>query len=87
MKISKDQTPIELETYLGALGHSVILKERSLDYIHTHAEGGDHNEHGSGSPSEISFFTEFPLEGKYKIYTQFQHEGKVMTTVYVVEVK
>ena len=88
-----------LENYLGALGHSVILKEGTLDFIHTHALGlkgntqrghGVKSEHGSTGDiargPKVSFATTFPQAGIYKIFTQFQHEGKVQIADYVIEV-
>lgn len=71
----------DLETYLGALGHSVILKEGTLDFIHTHAE-----ETTTNRGPEIKFSTSFPEEGVYKIFTQFQHQNKVNTVDFVVRV-
>ncbi|MCX6782803.1 MAG: hypothetical protein NTZ20_02280 [Candidatus Levybacteria bacterium] len=74
------QSMTNLEPYLGALGHSVILKENTLDFIHTHAE-----ELSSKGPY-IKFATTFPESGNYKIFTQFQHQRKVVTTYYVIKV-
>jgi hypothetical protein len=36
--------------------------------------------------NKIDFSTRFPETGIYKIFTQFQHNGKVITTDYVVRV-
>lgn len=85
----------DLQPYLGAMGHSVILKEGTLDFIHTHAveAGMGGMEHGSavGSASKtgpnIEFTTTFPESGVYKIFTQFQHQGKVQTADYVINVQ
>lgn len=85
-----------LEDYLGALGHSVIIKEGTLDFIHTHANdsigtGGD-MQHSTDNMAQgakgpkISFTTTFPDSGIYKIFTQFQHMGKVNTVDYAVKV-
>lgn len=80
--IEKNSQPVkDLENYLGALGHSVILKEGSLDFIHTHAEEID----VSRGP-EIKFSTSFQEEGVYKIFTQFQHMNKVLTVDYAIMV-
>jgi hypothetical protein len=95
LNIKNNGQPVtNLETYLGALGHSVILKEGSLDFIHTHAiEGGaEHGEYSSSQTStstgpEVSFATNFPESGLYRIYTQFQHKGKVQTVEYTVDVQ
>jgi hypothetical protein len=95
--VEKDNQPVTLEKYLGALGHSVVLKEGTLDYIHTHAgEQGDsmeHGEHGGHAmppaqqENQIDFSTTFPDAGIYRIFTQFQHQGNVLTTAYTVAVK
>jgi hypothetical protein len=82
--ISKNGKPVtDLQDYLGALGHSVILKESTLDYIHTHAvETPTSNQNGT-----IMFHVEFPSAGNYKVFMQFQDQGKVITTDFVVPVK
>lgn len=103
LMINKDGQPVtNLDNYLGALGHSVILKTDTLDFIHTHAGDKPDTNQGAGMghssettmmPNEsnkgpqINFTTTFPSPGIYKIFTQFQHEGKVITTDLVVEVK
>ncbi len=76
----------DLEPYLGALGHSVILREGTLDFIHAHpiegvVEGVTAKQNGT-----ISFMVNFPESGKYKVFTQFQKDGKVFTTDFVVSV-
>jgi hypothetical protein len=93
LAVEKDNQPVTLEKYLGALGHSVVLKEETLAYIHTHAgEQMDHGEHaGHAMPpaqeNRIDFSTTFPAAGIYRIFTQFQHQGNVFTTAYTVAVK
>lgn len=80
LSIEKNGQPVtDIQKYLGALGHSVILKEGTLDFIHTHA-----GETGTGP--KIEFAATFPEPGVYKIFTQFQHQNKVITTDYVVMV-
>lgn len=81
LTIEKDGQPVKnLQSYLGALGHSVILKADTLDFIHTHAESVN------GTGPDITFSTSFPETGIYKTFTQFQHEDKVLTTEYVIAV-
>lgn len=80
LTISKGgQAVTNLEPYLGALGHSVVLKAETLDFIHTHAESKD-------TGPNIVFATTFPAPGIFKTFTQFQHQGKVLTTEYVISV-
>src|SRR5581483_748591 len=83
----------DLQQYLGAMGHSVILKEGTLDFIHTHAgeigtSGMEHGSMGTNSATgpNINFTTTFPESGVYKIFTQFQHQGKVNTVDYTIKV-
>lgn len=88
--------PVQLEPYLGAMGHGVIIKEGNLDFIHTHAggmdmmnmEGMSAEEHAGhmGEPDTMDFSTNFPEPGTYRIFTQFQVGGKVITTDYTIKV-
>ncbi len=82
-KVTKDGKPVtNLQPYLGALGHAVVLKEGTLDYIHAHAlQKATAIQNGT-----INFHVEFPYSGNYKVFMQFQHGGKV-TTSFVVLVK
>ncbi len=98
LSVEKDNSYVNLEQYLGAMGHGVIIKERSLDFIHTHAgemdmagmenmsmdDMGQMN-HG-GEPNVIDFSTSFPEPGTYRIFTQFQVKGKVVTSDYTLKV-
>ncbi len=70
----------DLEEYLGALGHSVILREGTLDFIHAHPMEAK-NQNGT-----LSFMVNFPEAGKYKVFTQFQRSGKVFRADFVVGV-
>lgn len=70
----------DLEPYLGAVGHVVILSENTEEYLHVHPI----DEKAKGP--EAKFATTFPNKGKYKIWGQFQRGGKVFTVPFVVEV-
>ena len=72
----------DLEPYLGALGHSIILRDETLDFIHAHPiQAMSEPQNG-----KVSFSVDFPEAGTYKIFTQFQRNEKVFTTDYVVTV-
>ena len=78
-----DQPIVDLQEYLGALGHSVILREGTLDFVHAHPDRDPTIEqHGN-----VHFTVDFPQSGKYKVFSQFQRQGKVLTTDFVVSVK
>lgn len=65
-----------LQPYLGEKGHLVIVRSSSplteADYIHAHAS--------KDSPDgQINFTSMFPSKGTYKVWLQFQRDGKVNT--------
>ncbi|MDQ8734854.1 hypothetical protein [Paenibacillus sp. LHD-38] len=70
-----------LEPYLGAVGHVVILSADAESYLHVHPL----DEKASGPVAE--FATTFPQSGTYKIWGQFQHNGEIITVPFVVDVK
>jgi hypothetical protein len=76
--VTRDGESIRTEPYLGAGGHLVALREGDLAYLHVHPE-----EHGRA----VSFMTEFPSEGRYGLYLQFKHEGRVHTAEFTQEVQ
>jgi len=75
-----DQPVTDLQPYLGAIGHVVILTEDGERYVHAHAE----EDQGTG-PDAI-FETSFPRSGIYKIWGQFQRNNRVFTVSYVINV-
>ena len=99
---AKGQPISDLEPYLGALGHCVILSDDSDVYLHSHPmgasmEGMEGMNHDMGamkmdapktaaSGPDVIFHTNFPREGLYKIWGQFKHRGKIVTAPFVVSV-
>ncbi|MBD3921114.1 hypothetical protein H8B09_20270 [Paenibacillus sp. PR3] len=77
-KTGKELT--DMENYLGAAGHVVILSKDMETYLHVHPKDSN-----SGS-SSASFSTVFPANGIYKIWGQFQREGRVVTVPFVIQV-
>lgn len=79
--LSQNGKPItDLQEYLGALGHTVVLREDTLDFIHAHPV----EEASAKQDGKIRFMVAFPQEGTYKVFSQFQRAGKVFTTDFVV---
>lgn len=70
----------DLQPYLGAVGHVVILSQDGENYLHVHPT----DEKAKGP--DAKFMTTFPHSGVYKIWGQFQHNGKVITVPFVVKV-
>ncbi|MET9345947.1 hypothetical protein [Streptomyces termitum] len=67
----------DLEPYLGAYGHLVALRQGDLAYLHVHP-----NEGGPGP--DVSFTATAPSSGTYRLFLDFQHEGKVRTAAFTV---
>lgn len=74
--VRRDGRAVRTEPYLGAGGHLVALREGDLAYLHVHPEGHD----------SIAFDTEFPSAGRYRLYLQFKHGGRVHTAEFTQEV-
>ncbi|MFE9396601.1 hypothetical protein [Streptomyces flavidovirens] len=85
LNVAKDGKPVtDLQPYLGAYGHLVALRSGDLAYLHVHPNGepGD----GATEPGpEVSFTATAPSSGTYRLFLDFQHDGKVRTAAFTVE--
>ncbi|MBD2869926.1 FixH family protein [Paenibacillus arenilitoris] len=70
----------ELEPFLGTSGHCVILNREADQYVHAHAA------EGMSGGANVMFHAVFPEKGVYKLWGQFQHEGRTITVPFVVNV-
>jgi hypothetical protein len=68
----------QLEPYLGALGHLVALREGDLAFLHVHPTGS--------VGARLKFHAVFPSMGRYRLFLQFAHEGRVRTAGFTVEI-
>ncbi|MFV2103907.1 hypothetical protein [Micromonospora sp. LOL_024] len=86
LTVSRDGTPVtDLEPYLGAYGHLVALRRGDLAYLHVHPEGSPADGRIASGP-QVSFATEFPSAGAYRLYLDFRHGGVVRTAEFTVHV-
>ena len=74
------KTVEDLEPYLGAAAHMLIVNADLTEAIHAHPE-----ETFTRGPS-VSFDPVLPMPGKYKLWVQFQRKGSVVTVPFVIEV-
>ena len=92
-EVTRDGKPVAVDPYLGARGHLVALREGDLAYLHVHpvegGGGGHGGDHGSGEvdAGPIAFATEFPTDGRYRLFLQFQVDGEVETAAFTREVE
>lgn len=81
VEVKKDGEQIyNLERYLGALAHVVIINKDTQDYLHVHAMGPFPN------GSYLMLQTLFPSNGDYKMFLEFKHQGKVRLAEFVIPV-
>lgn len=71
----------DLEPFLGAPAHLLIVKPDLTDAVHGHPE-----EHATGGPT-VSFDPRLPAPGLYKLWVQFQRKGSVSTAAFVVSAR
>ncbi|MBC6450881.1 hypothetical protein [Actinokineospora xionganensis] len=84
LSVSRDGKPVtDLRPYLGAYGHLVALREGDLAYLHVHPEGAPGDGKTQPGP-EVVFFAEVPTTATYRLFLDFQHEGKVRTAEFTV---
>jgi hypothetical protein len=69
----------DLERYLGAYGHLVVLREGDLGYVHVHPD-----EQRVGTA--VRFWLAPPSPGRYRMFLDFQVAGKVRTAAFTLVV-
>ena len=84
--VARDAEPVEVEPYLGADGHLVALREGDLAYLHVHPAERRHQDADTGDAERIRFETQFPTPGRYALFLQFKHAGRVHTAHFGAEV-
>jgi hypothetical protein len=77
-RLSREGSPLSLEPYLGAGGHLVALRQGDLAYLHAHPL--------AEQPGRLEFGVAFPTAGAYRLFLQFQHEGRVRTIAHTLVV-
>ncbi|WP_026573554.1 hypothetical protein [Bacillus sp. UNC438CL73TsuS30] len=78
---AKTNKPIKnLQPYLGALGHAVAIKDDLQEYLHIHPMTT------KGNGPKVTFMTYFPQKGIYKIWGQFQYQGRIIVAPFIVDV-
>jgi hypothetical protein len=71
------QPVTNLERYLGAFGHLVVVREGDLGYVHVHPE----NVLVGGA---VKFWMAAPSPGRYRMFFDFQVAGQVHTGEYTL---
>ncbi|HWI74306.1 MAG TPA: hypothetical protein VNT55_20265 [Baekduia sp.] len=70
--VSRDGRPVAVQPYLGAAAHLVALRAGDLAYLHVHPLEG----------KGIAFAATYPSAGRYRLFLQFRHGGRVHTAAF-----
>ena len=77
--VEVDGNVVQTDPYLGAAGHLVAIRNGDLAYLHVHP-------HDVGTTSAVTFTTEFPSAGTYRLFFDYSHDGTVRTASFTVDV-
>ncbi|WP_309719462.1 FixH family protein [Armatimonas sp.] len=75
----------DLEQYLGAFGHLMIIHQDGQTVVHSHP-AEDEAGLAASKKGNVVFNARFPKPGIYKAWGQFQRGGQVITIPFVVKV-
>ncbi|AKG37285.1 hypothetical protein [Paenibacillus durus] len=80
-KDSRTGRPVrDLELYLGAVGHVMIVDSTARTFLHVHPLNW-----GSSGP-QAAFSVTFSESGIYKMWGQFKRDGRIVTVPFTIEV-
>jgi hypothetical protein len=63
---------VDLQPYLGALGHCMIISQDTADFVHSHPQQLSRVVDAKGGGPEIEFSALFPKPGRYRLWAQFK---------------
>jgi hypothetical protein len=73
--VTRNGRPVAIQNYLGAKGHLVALRQGDLAFLHVHPD-----------ENSLKFMATFPTAGRYRLFLQFQVDGRVHTAAFTQEV-
>jgi Heavy metal binding domain len=80
----------DVEPYLGAFGHTLVMSEDTLHYVHAHpVELLPETVGGAPAPvggPTLTFKALLPKPGVYRVWTQIKRSGQVSTASFTVSV-
>lgn len=76
----------DLQPYLGAAGHVVVMSADGETFVHGHAEGDELAVPGASFGPELGLHLDVPKAGLYRLWAQFRlGDGEVITVPFTVE--
>jgi len=74
----------DLEPYLGAMAHLMLIHEDGVTFVHSHPDETDPT---NGHQGSLTFLARFPKPGYYRGWLQVQRGGVVETATFTWEVR
>lgn len=79
LSVSRGGAPVtDLQPYLAAYGHLVVLRPDDLAYLHVHPQGAPGDGVTMPGP-DVTFSATTPSAGTYRMFLDFQHNDVVRT--------
>ncbi len=75
------QAVTDLEPYLGAMGHLILIHQDAVTFVHSHP---DERISGVGRDGTVPFLVRFPKPGLYRGWSQFQRQGSILTSDFIL---
>ena len=90
--------PVKFVPWYGALAHAIFFRKGSLDYFHTHVcspkatgcasiLGGARATGRSSRPGRLDVVVLVPLPGTWRLFLQFQANGRILTAPFTLRVR
>ncbi|WP_246350876.1 hypothetical protein [Nocardia barduliensis] len=84
LTVRKNGEPVtDLQPYLAAFGHLVVLRAGDLAYVHVHPNGAPGDGVTAPGP-DITFHTVVPGPGTYRLFLDFKHGDAVRTAAFTL---
>lgn len=74
----------EVEPYLGAWGHSLVMSEDTEHFVHAHPLEALPEKVERGGGPDLTFKALLPKPGNYRVWTQIKRRGEVSTVTFTV---
>ncbi|MFD4467811.1 hypothetical protein ACFWPA_05890 [Rhodococcus sp. NPDC058505] len=84
LTVHRNGVPVtDLQPYLGAYGHLVVLRAGDLAYVHVHPNGAPGDGVTAPGPA-VTFHTAAPGVGTYRLFLDFKHGDTVRTAAFTL---
>ena len=89
--------PVKFTPFYGALAHAIFFRDGTLDYFHSHICGNDPacsagfgtlaTTGHSTKPGQLELGVLLPATGKWRLFLQVTHGGKLLTAPFTLVVR